>query len=219
MTAGTLVAQDEAPSGDVALDNLRNLGWFMSQTPRQLELTDEEKAIFMEGFQAGLNGEDGPDDMQAANNDLRNYLNERMEKVNSDKAAKAVGKNKAYFDELDQKEGIQKSESGLYYEIIEEGEAGRATAEDEVTVHYVGKLIDDTTFDSSRARGEPATFPVAGVVPGFSEGVRLIGKGGKIKLYIPSELGYGQRAAGTIPPGSILVFDVEMIDIIRAGGE
>ncbi|MEM1222518.1 MAG: FKBP-type peptidyl-prolyl cis-trans isomerase, partial [Verrucomicrobiota bacterium] len=113
---------------------------------------------------------------------------------------------------------ITKSDSGLCYKILEPGDETRATPQDQVLVHYRGTLTDGTVFDSSYDRGQPAQFGVSQVVPGFSEGVQLIGKGGKAKLYIPSELGYGPQVppGGAIPPNAVLVFDIEMVDILKA---
>ena len=108
---------------------------------------------------------------------------------------------------------IKKTESGLAYKVNQQGTGATATPTSRVTVHYTGKLIDGTVFDSSVERGEPATFGVTEVVPGFGEGLKLMNKGSKYTLYIPANLAYGNNAAGSIPPGSTLIFDVEVLDI------
>ncbi|MEC7487331.1 MAG: FKBP-type peptidyl-prolyl cis-trans isomerase, partial [Verrucomicrobiota bacterium] len=107
------------------------------------------------------------------------------------------------------------TDSGLYYKIVEPGEGDRPSLTDSVLVHYKGTRIDGTTFDSSYERGEPATFPLNGVVAGFGEGLTKIAAGGKIILYIPSDLGYGNtpRPGGEIQPGDTLVFECELIEI------
>lgn len=108
-----------------------------------------------------------------------------------------------------------KSKSGLYYTIMEAGDqTKKATRADTVRVNYEGKLIDGNTFDKSR---RPIEFPVAGVVAGFSEGVQLVGEGGKVRLYIPSNLGYGDNPpfGSGIMPGSMLVFDVEVVAVLK----
>ena len=104
--------------------------------------------------------------------------------------------------------------TGLQYEVLTEGNGVQPTTDDMVTVHYTGKLIDGTVFDSSVERGEPATFGVTQVIPGWVEALQLMKKGSNWRLYIPSDLAYGQRGAGgVIGPNSTLIFDVELLDV------
>lgn len=117
-----------------------------------------------------------------------------------------------FLGENAKNEGIQLTESGLQYRVITAGEGEKPTAEDTVTVHYSGKLIDGTEFDSSYKRGEPATFPVQGVIPGWTEALQLMAEGSKWELFIPSGLGYGERGAGQhIGPNQVLIFEVELL--------
>ena len=118
-----------------------------------------------------------------------------------------------YLAENAAKEGVETTASGLQYKILQTGTGDYPTAESTVTVHYTGTLIDGTVFDSSVNRGEPISFPLSGVIPGWTEGVQLINVGGKIELTIPYELGYGERGQGPIPPRSVLIFEVELIAI------
>ena len=112
------------------------------------------------------------------------------------------------------KAGVMTTPSGLQYKIITKGDGSMPTAADTVQVHYRGTLIDGTEFDSSYSHGGPATFPLNGVIPGWTEGLQLLSKGGKAELYIPSELAYGPRGMGqVIGPNSTLVFEVELLDI------
>ena len=112
------------------------------------------------------------------------------------------------------KEGVTVTESGLQYRVISAGSGDKPAEMDEVTVHYTGKLIDGTVFDSSVERGEPASFPLNRVIPGWTEGLQLMQVGEKAELVIPSDLGYGPRGAGgDIPPNAILIFEVELISI------
>lgn len=187
---------------------LKNYGWIVTPDPDRLGISDEEKAAFLAGVQAHLDGESGPADPQAAWQEIQQYLTNRFVEMNKEKG-------KEFLNDLKSNPKVKKSASGLYYEIIAEGEGPKAGPNDTVKVDYVGTLVDGTEFDSSYKRGQPATFPVSGVVPGFGEGVQLVGKGGKVKLYIPAELGYGDRAqpGSPIPPGSTLVFEVEMVEV------
>lgn len=122
--------------------------------------------------------------------------------------------NMSFLAENAQREEVSVTESGLQYEVLSEAEGPKPKATDEVTVHYTGTLIDGTKFDSSVDRGQPATFPLGGVIPGWTEGLQLMSVGSKYKFYIPSELGYGPRGAGNvIPPNSTLIFEVELISI------
>lgn len=114
-----------------------------------------------------------------------------------------------------EREGVQTTDSGLQYEVIEEGDGPKPGPDDQVTVHYRGTLPDGTQFDSSYDRGEPATFSLQGVIPGFAEGLQLMSVGSKYKLYIPPDLGYGPRGQGPIPPNSTLIFELEMLDIVN----
>lgn len=113
------------------------------------------------------------------------------------------------------KEGIMITDSGLQYEVLQSGSGKKATKDDRVKVHYHGTLIDGTVFDSSVDRGEPATFGVTQVIPGWVEALQLMSVGDKFKLYIPSDLAYGERGAGgRIGPNTTLIFEVELLEIL-----
>lgn len=112
------------------------------------------------------------------------------------------------------KPGVKTTPSGLQYLVLEEGKGKSPKATDTVLVHYKGNLLDGTEFDSSYKRNEPISFPLNGVIPGWTEGVQLMKEGGKIRLFIPSNLAYGSRGAGgVIPPDSALVFDIELLKV------
>lgn len=111
-------------------------------------------------------------------------------------------------------EGVEQTESGLQYQVLTKGTGTEhPNAKDLVKVHYHGTLINGETFDSSVERGEPISFALNQVIPGWTEGVQLMVEGDKVRFFIPSHLGYGNRSAGKIPPGSVLIFDVELIKI------
>lgn len=111
------------------------------------------------------------------------------------------------------KEGVGMTESGLQYKVLEEGDGIKPGAMDTVTVHYEGRLIDGSVFDSSYERGQPATFALNQVIPGWTEGLQLMETGSKYQLYIPSDLAYGPGGNQGIPPNATLVFDVELIEV------
>ncbi|HEY8936316.1 MAG TPA: FKBP-type peptidyl-prolyl cis-trans isomerase [Cyclobacteriaceae bacterium] len=148
-------------------------------------------------------------DQQEAMTVVQSYMQQAMEK----KAAKAQAEGKAFLESNKAKEGVKVTASGLQYKVIKEGKGKTPTAADNVTVHYTGKLVDGTVFDSSEGR-EPATFGVGQVIPGWTEALQLMKEGDKWTVFIPSELGYGERGAGgQIPPNAILIFDVELIKV------
>lgn len=130
-------------------------------------------------------------------------------------AEENVKAGKAFLEENKAKEGVQVTASGLQYKVIKEGTGKKPVATDKVKVHYTGKLIDGNVFDSSVQRGEPAVFGVTQVIPGWVEGLQLMNVGSKYEFVIPSELAYGERGAGAaIPPCAVLVFEVELLDIV-----
>lgn len=125
-----------------------------------------------------------------------------------------LAKGQAYMAENGKKEGVVTTESGLQYEVMTAGEGASPKAEDTVKVHYRGSLISGTDFDSSYTRGEPVTFPLNGVIPGWTEGLQLMKVGGKSRLVLPAELAYGPGGMGeAIGPNETLVFEVELLDI------
>ena len=130
-------------------------------------------------------------------------------------AGKAVREEgERYLAENAQKEGVTVLPSGLQYVVLTEGTGAKPKATDRVKCHYEGRLTDGTVFDSSYRRGEPAVFPLNGVIAGWTEGVQLMGEGAKFRFFIPYQLAYGERGAGqSIPPYAALVFDVELIEV------
>jgi FKBP-type peptidyl-prolyl cis-trans isomerase FklB len=120
----------------------------------------------------------------------------------------------AFLAENAKKDGVTLLASGLQYEVLIAGEGAKPSADDNVRTHYHGTLIDGSVFDSSYERGEPAEFPVGGVIAGWVEALQLMNTGSKWRLTVPSELAYGGQAAGSIPPHSVLVFDVELLAIL-----
>ncbi|MFZ6048063.1 FKBP-type peptidyl-prolyl cis-trans isomerase [Pseudomonas sp. CR3202] len=141
-------------------------------------------------------------------------IRERMQAEAQVKAEAAAGAGRAYLEENAKRDGVTVLPSGLQYEVLAAGEGAKPSAEDTVRTHYHGTLIDGTVFDSSYDRGQPAEFPVGGVIAGWVEALQLMNTGSKWRLHVPSELAYGGQAVGSIPPHSVLVFDVELLDIL-----
>lgn len=137
---------------------------------------------------------------------------QRAEAAEKYKANKEAGEK--YLEENAKKEGVVTLPSGLQYQVLREGDGKSPKATDTVRCHYEGMLIDGTLFDSSIQRGEPAEFPLNGVIAGWTEGLQLMKEGAKYRFFIPYTLGYGERGAGqSIPPFAALVFDVELIAV------
>lgn len=141
-------------------------------------------------------------------------IREVMQAEAAAKAEVAAAAGREYLVENAKRDGVTVLESGLQYEVLVAGEGAKPSREDHVRTHYHGTLIDGTVFDSSYERGQPAEFPVGGVIAGWVEALQLMGTGSKWRLHVPSELAYGGQAAGSIPPHSVLVFDVELLDIL-----
>lgn len=141
-------------------------------------------------------------------------IRERMQAVAELKAQAAAAVGRDYLASNAQREGVVVLPSGLQYEVLVTGEGAKPGRDDHVRTHYHGTLIDGTVFDSSYERGQPAEFPVGGVIAGWVEALQLMNAGSKWRLHVPSELAYGEQAVGSIPPHSVLVFDVELLDIL-----
>ncbi|WP_304640798.1 FKBP-type peptidyl-prolyl cis-trans isomerase [Pseudomonas sp.] len=148
--------------------------------------------------------------MQAAFQGLQQKMHAAAEET-----ARVAGQAGAQFLEQNgQRDGVVTLASGLQYEVISEGSGATPTASSTVRTHYEGTLINGEVFDSSYKRGQPAEFPVGGVIAGWTEALQLMKEGAKWRLYIPSDLAYGGRAAGSIPPHSALIFDIELLKVL-----
>jgi len=183
----------------------------------ELGLTTD-KALIIKGFTDGVDGNSTmtEEDVKAALMAFDKKIGEVSAAKAEADAAKAKEAGVAYLAENAKKEGVVTTESGLQYEVLTAGEGEKPTAADNVTVHYKGTLTDGSPFDSSYDRGQPATFPLGGVIAGWTEGVQLMSPGAKFKFTIPAELAYGERATGTIPAHSTLVFEVELLEVAKA---
>jgi len=166
---------------------------------------------FNSGLNAVFNGEETKLNIQDANQLLQEYFGALQQKEHGSN----IEAGKTFLAENVKKENIVELESGLQYEILKEGTGETPKATDQVKCHYHGTLIDGTVFDSSVERGEPAVFPVNGVIQGWIEALQLMPTGSKWKLFIPSDMAYGDKGAGqAIAPHSTLIFDVELLEIV-----
>jgi len=185
-----------------------------------LGFSDEEKQLFLAGMKNGVMGT-APEDIQAQLPRLQQFLQQRAEAAQSELMAELESEQEALLADLMEDPDVIQDSSGFFYEIVKPGDDLRANETDTVLVHYTGTLVDGTEFDSSYSRGEPASFGMDRVIEGFSGGLSKIGQGGEVIIYIPAELGYGDNPdpRSGIPPGAMLIFDAELIEVIPAGGE
>lgn len=168
----------------------------------------------LSGMADALAGRESPislDDMNEAIDDL----NKRMIQKQQEEAGSIEAEGEAFLAQNAERDEINITESGLQYEVLEEGAGESPELSSRVKVHYHGTLVDGTVFDSSVERGQPIDFPVSGVIPGWTEALQMMSPGAKYKLYIPHQLAYGESGAGgVIKPFSTLVFDVELLEIL-----
>lgn len=187
-------------------------GMALGQQLRGMGVENLDKEAFNEAVTAAFDGKETKISAEEAQKLIQEYLQELTSKKEAQ--IKAVGEK--FLAENGKKENVITTASGLQYMVEKEGTGAQPAATDEVTVHYTGKLLDGTVFDSSVSRGEPATFPLNRVIPGWTEGVQLMKEGGKYTFFIPSDLAYGpQGVPNAIPPHSTLIFDVELIKVIK----
>ncbi|NND91173.1 MAG: FKBP-type peptidyl-prolyl cis-trans isomerase [Granulosicoccus sp.] len=212
MLSGTLAAS--ALAQDTALESQEariSYGLGMMIGERVLKQYGElDYDLLIEGMKAQKDGAEtrlSMDEAQAA-------LQAQQQEQAAAMAAEAQEKGQSYLAENKARDGVQVTDSGLQYEVITAADGPKPTADDTVSVHYVGTLMDGTEFDSSIARGEPASFPLKGVIPGWTEGLQLMNVGSKYRFVIPADLAYGERGAGqAIGPGETLIFEVELLEI------
>jgi len=223
----TGLAQDNKKAQPVLLDQdvYEAIGVMISHGSglHKMGFSDAQQKAILAGLAKGFNLDSIPPELESLQPKVQAVMMEKMQAVrqaaqtNQAKAAVAnKEKSKEFFALLASQEGVQKDPSGFYYEILKEGEGESPSMADTVRLHYHGTLIDGTVFDSSVDRGQPASFPMNGVIKGFSGGLTKSKVGGKIRIYIPSELGYGDnpRPGGKIKPGDTLIFECELLEIL-----
>jgi FKBP-type peptidyl-prolyl cis-trans isomerase FklB len=186
-----------------------SLGSVIGQSMKSAGITQLNETLFLQAMKDALSGKEALFNQQQVNSIMQNY----MMKAQQAKAQKNMEEGKKFLAENSKKEGVVTLPSGLQYKILKEGEGQSPTINDQVTCHYRGTFIDGKVFDSSYDRGEPAQFPVNGVIKGWTEALQLMKPGSKWMLYIPAELGYGDQNVPGIEPNSVLIFEVELLSV------
>jgi FKBP-type peptidyl-prolyl cis-trans isomerase len=191
---------------------LHSLGVLMSQNIASFNLTPEEAVFVQKGLGDGITGKVKPADVQGDVPKLQELERTRAAAKNEKLASEGL----AYLDKASKEAGATKTETGIVIKHTQPGTGASPGATDQVKVHYEGRLIDGKVFDSSKQRGEPATFPLNGVIPCWTEGLQAMKVGGKAQLVCPPDKAYGPSGSPpTIPPQATLVFDVELLEIVK----
>lgn len=189
-----------------------SLGYVFTENVKRQFGSEIDAEAFLQGARDQLAGTKSVLDEAEAERVL-NALVEQRQAAATAEASSNLDAGLEYLVANAKREGVVTLDSGLQYEVLQAGTGAKPGAEDTVTTHYEGRLIDGTVFDSSYERGEPATFPLNRVIPGWSEGLQLMAPGAKHRLFVPSTLAYGERSTGQVPANSTLIFDVELLKI------
>ena len=194
---------------------LETFGWFVGKRLGLAELgfSSEQVDSVVKGMLVCAAGKESPYDLEKIGPPMEAYMQKKQEAYLSKVRSQNLGETKAFFEKLKENKNVVELPSGLRYEIVQPGTGAYPIPTDTVKVHYTGKLINGAVFDSSVQRGEPMEIQLNRVIPGWTEGLQKIKQGGKIRLYIPPQLAYGDSAQQGIPPGSTLIFDVELLDV------
>lgn len=181
------------------------------------EISEEALIMGIKDSLAGKQPQLPMDKMQAAMQEFQKTMMEKEKAKQLAKSSTNVAEGKKFLAENKSKDGVTTTKSGLQYKILKAGEGTSPSATDTVVTHYTGTLIDGKVFDSSYTRNSPATFPVNGVIKGWTEALQLMKVGSKWQLFIPSELAYGKRGAGAdIGPDQVLIFEIELLEIKKS---
>ena len=193
------------------------LGLSIGRQLSQMGVAELNAGDFAQAVKDMIDGKEAQIPTNEAQQLLGEYFRQQEEKQRAEAAEKYKGaksEGEKYLTENAKKDGVITLPSGLQYQVLQEGNGKSPKATDKVVCHYEGMLVDGTMFDSSIQRGEPATFPLNGVIAGWTEGLQLMKEGAKYRFFIPYHLGYGERGAGaSIPPFATLIFDVELIEV------
>lgn len=216
LLAPTACAQEQPPVKTEQQKISYSLGYNIGRDFRQKKL-DIDADVLMRGMKDALADRKtalSEEEMRQAMQELQKKMVALQQQQIQQLAEKNEKEGKDFLAANRQKEGVKTTMSGLQYKVISKGTGKKPGPDDKVTVHYRGRLLDGTEFDSSYRRNKPATFPVGGVIPGWTEALQLMKEGAKWQLYIPADLAYGEKGAGPmIGPNATLIFDVELISV------
>lgn len=193
---------------------LRSWGWLLAErfTLKDLEVSPQEVDWISAGIMSHVQGEPPATDLNESQLALQEYFSNRETMIQERQLEKNRREGQDFFDSLFGVPGKLSLGTGLFYEILEPGNDVRPDSSDSVTVHYTGTFLDGTVFDSTEGKA-PISFKLGDVIDAWEQGLPLIGEGGKIKLYVPSKLGYGDEPRPGVPPASTLIFEVELIKV------
>ncbi|WP_148861457.1 FKBP-type peptidyl-prolyl cis-trans isomerase [Marinobacter fonticola] len=187
------------------------------------DLPNLQMEQFLQGIQDGHTGGDAPqmsrEEIQAALQQYQKQMQEEQMAKIQEMAEENKKKGDAFLEKNAKRDDVETTDSGLQYEVLEEGDGAKPEASDSVTVHYTGELLNGEVFDSSRERGEPVTFQLSQVIPGWTEGLQLMEEGARYKLFIPADLAYGPGGNRSIGPNETLIFDVELLEVNPTEGQ
>ncbi|MDD2764861.1 MAG: FKBP-type peptidyl-prolyl cis-trans isomerase [Opitutaceae bacterium] len=194
---------------------LETFGWFVGKRVglSELEFTKEQTDAIVKGLVAAAAGKDAPYALDKIGPQMEAFMQKKQEAFMTKLRLQNLGEAKVFFEKLKEKKTVVELPDGLRYEVLQPGTGAYPKASDTVKVHYTGTLITGTVFDSSVQRGQPVEVALTQVIPGWAEGLQKINQGGKIRLYIPPDLAYGDNGQQGIPPGAALIFDIELLEI------
>ena len=201
---------------------LEEFGWYIGKRTglAELGLSPSEAEQLSKGLLTSMVGKDSPYEVQKIGPAMTDFIQKKQAVVLETLKNKNQSQAVAYFAKLKEVKDVVELPDGLRYQILSPGAGNPPKPTDTVRVNYTGALIDGSVFDSSERQGKPGEFVLNSVIAGWTEGLQKIGKGGKMRLFVPPQLGYGDDGMPGIPPGSVLVFEVELLDILpTAAGE
>ena len=213
--------EDEATAEadeDLEVQVLQAYGWIIGvQGGLSWDFTPEEKEQIMSGIRRAAQGQPAPSNLEELAPKIDETIGAKEREFQELQAAAAKENAKAYLAEAGATEGIEKTRSGLLYQIVDQGIGAFPKVTDVVRIHYQGRFMNGQVFDATVQSGKPADLALDSVIPGFREGLQLIREGGTIVLHIPPDLGYGEQGTRNIPPNSLLIFDINLVEVNPVG--